>query len=243
MNHARGVRGGHGARQRTHTTNTLCKLTTERISASKWGCSLRVGRKAVARLEARIELGWKGHDHEGFTAMARAMTMAVRNGELWVVRTTGSGADLDGLLQRRAGVGIDTSVESKEETKEELVELRAGWPPGGAVASLRCESHADERRRRRWLQFVSMLTTSRKAAVLHCPELGMTQQLCLVPPTAFVRDQLNCEVNADALYAVLCRPPCTVRRPMRSPCPRALVSCCWNCWNVLVLPCWRVRPH
>jgi len=65
-----------------------------------------VGRKAVARLEARIELGWKGHDHEGSMAMAKAMTAAVRDGELWVVRTTGGGADLDGLLQRRAGVGV-----------------------------------------------------------------------------------------------------------------------------------------
>ena len=122
---------------------------------------------------------------------------------------------------------VDTSVESREETKEDSVEaaLRAGWPPGGAVASLRCESRADERRQRRWQQFVSTLATSRKAAVLHCPALGSKQQLCLVPPTSFVRDQLNCEVYDDALYAVLCRPPSTVRRGLCAwPCSRALVS-------------------
>ena len=95
-----------GTRQSTHATNTLGQPAPERRPASTWGCSLRVGRKAVARLEARIELGWKGHDHEGSMAMAKAMTAAVRDGELWVVRTTGGGADLDGLLQRRAGVGV-----------------------------------------------------------------------------------------------------------------------------------------
>jgi hypothetical protein len=57
-----------------------------------------VGRKALAPAVAQMELGWKGHDHEGSMAMAKAMTAAVRDGELWAVRSTG-GAQLDAVLQ------------------------------------------------------------------------------------------------------------------------------------------------